>query len=57
MDEREKLLRKRAAKSRNTDTGDLDYEEVYDTGINHLLWGWPCKRKAKKVVTDCGDGE
>jgi len=39
MDEREGLIRKRIAKARSTDTGDLDYEEVYDTGANAVRWG------------------
>ena len=49
MDEKERALRKRAAKSRNTDTGDLDYEEVYDTGANAVLWGK--RSKAVKAMS------
>jgi len=61
MDEREKLLRKRAAKSRR----NLNYEEVYDTGANAALWGKRSKavKAMPKVVAklmgrgvaDCGD--
>ena len=57
MDEKERVLRKRAGKFYDEDTGTMDWKAFVDTGINHLLWGWPWKRKAKKVVTDCGDGE
>lgn len=39
MDAKEKFLRRHIAKVRNTDTGDLDLEEVYDTGANAVLWG------------------
>jgi len=64
-DAKEAALRKRAAKSRNTDTGDLDYEEVYDTGANALKWGKRSKavkamsrtvaRLMGRDITDTGD--
>jgi len=49
MDEREGLIRKRIAKARSTDTGNLILDEVYDTGANALLWGK--RSKAVKAMS------
>ena len=55
MDEKERILRKRVGKFHAVDTGKMDWRAYVDTGINHLLWSWPCKRKAKRGIVDCGD--
>jgi len=57
MDERERLLRKTVGKFYDEDTGTMNWKAYVDTGVNKPLWSWPWKRKAKKGVTDCGDGE
>ena len=54
MDEKETTLKHRLAEIRGTDTGNLDLEECYDTGANHLLWGKRSKavKAMSKVVAN-----
>jgi len=55
MDEKERKLRTRLGKHYDEDTGTMNWKDYVDTGINHSLWRWPCKRKAKPDKDEAND--